>query len=458
MKKIITIFLLGILFLSGFSAGSYNDKDVTEIKNTMMPADYDLVIIAPKIFSTALQPLINHKNNHDIKTVLKTTEQIYSEYTGRDNAEQIKYFIKDEIETYGIKYVLLVGGHKGQLFSWYVPVRIVHLDDGARYTEYVSDLYYADIFKEDGSFEDWNSNGDDLIGEWGADNFDLTPDIAVGRLPCRTTKEVIRIVEKIIEYETMSFNESWFHQFLVAGGDSIPNSGDPFPYEGEILCDEAITIMNDFSAMKLYTSDMSLVDSADFIDAWNQGSGFALYSGRAGPSSLLTYDTYGNPITPLHIKQIDQLQNKGKYPVFIINGCMSGKIDVTIFNVFKMLFNRPNIELSDVAFDCIGWSIVNLKDGGAIATIAPTSQCWVGTGDTDNNSIPDMVETATGFLSLEFLRVYAEEEIDTLGTVHMKAIENYIAVFPVHSNKIDCKTIQEYVLIGDPSLKIGGYP
>lgn len=40
----------------------------------------------------------------------------------------------------------------------------------------------------------------------------------------------------------------------------------------------------------------------------------------------------------------------------------------------------------------------------------------------------------------------------------MKAIQNYVTVFPVHSNKIDCKTIQEYGLIGDPSLKIGGYP
>jgi hypothetical protein len=42
--------------------------------------------------------------------------------------------------------------------------------------------------------------------------------------------------------------------------------------------------------------------------------------------------------------------------------------------------------------------------------------------------------------------------------MHMKAIQNYVTVFPVHSNKIDCKTIQEYGLIGDPSLKIGGYP
>ena len=450
-KKIVGIFIIGILIISGIGTNAYS---TTTIKNN---DTYDMVVIAPNEFSSQIQPLINHKNNHNIITFLKTTEQIYSEYNGRDNAEQIKYFIKDAIETYGIEYVLLIGGHKNQLFSWYVPVRIVHLADGARYTEYLSDLYYMDIYKEDGSFEDWNSNGDDLIGDWGKDSFDLIPDIALGRLPCRNTKEVSIIVDKIIEYETMLFDESWFNQFLVVGGDSVPDSGEPFPYEGEILCDEAIAIMNGFSEKKLYVSDMSLVDSTDFIDAWNDGSGFALYSGRAGPSSLLTYDIYGNPITPIHVKQINQLQNKGKYPVFIINGCLTGKFDVTILNIIKFLLKQPNIELSDVAFDCIGWDIVNLKDGGAIAAIAPTSQCWVGLGDKDNNDISDMIEMVSGFLSLEFLRVYTDEGINTLGKVHMKAIENYIAVFPARSNKIDCKTIQEYGLIGDPSLKIGGY-
>jgi hypothetical protein len=265
------------------------------------------------------------------------------------------------------------------------------------------------------------------------------------------------IVNKIIEYETMTFDESWFHRLLVAGGDSIPNSGAPFPYEGEAVCNEAIAIMKDFSIRKLFVSDMSLVDSSDFIAAWNQGSGFALYTGRAGPSSFLTYDSNGNPVTPFHVKEMNQLQNKAKYPVFIIQGCLSGKFDVTILNAIKWLFKQPNIQTSDIAFDCIGWDMVKLQDGGAIAAIAPTSQCWVESGDKNNNNIPDIAESVSGFLALEFLRVYANEGINTLGTIYLKAIQNYVSVFPVHSNKIDCKTIQEFGLIGDPSLKIGGY-
>ena len=52
--------------------------------------EYDLVIIAPDLFSDDLQPLIDHKNNYGIETVLKTTESIYQEYDGRDQPEQIK--------------------------------------------------------------------------------------------------------------------------------------------------------------------------------------------------------------------------------------------------------------------------------------------------------------------------------------------------------------------------------
>ena len=69
-----------------------------------------MVIIAPDMFSGSIQPLITHKNSHGVNTFLKTTEEIYTEYDGSDDAEEIKLFIRDAIETNNIKYVLLFGG------------------------------------------------------------------------------------------------------------------------------------------------------------------------------------------------------------------------------------------------------------------------------------------------------------------------------------------------------------
>ncbi|GAH07625.1 unnamed protein product, partial [marine sediment metagenome] len=71
--------------------------------------EYDLVVIAPSEFTVSMQPLIQHKNTHGLTTTLMTTEEIYDEYSGRDEAEQIKYFIKDALETLGVEYVMLVG-------------------------------------------------------------------------------------------------------------------------------------------------------------------------------------------------------------------------------------------------------------------------------------------------------------------------------------------------------------
>jgi hypothetical protein len=55
---------------------------------------YDMVIITPKKFSSALEPLKDHKTTYGIKTRLVSLETIFDIFEGRDKQEQIKYFIK----------------------------------------------------------------------------------------------------------------------------------------------------------------------------------------------------------------------------------------------------------------------------------------------------------------------------------------------------------------------------
>ena len=103
------------------------------LKNPVIFDDvYELLIIAPEEFSSNIQPLITHKNNIGVPTILVTTEDIYADasYNGRDEAEDIKLFIKDTIDpdglNWGVKYVLLVGGRKGQTLEWHLLCR--HLE------------------------------------------------------------------------------------------------------------------------------------------------------------------------------------------------------------------------------------------------------------------------------------------------------------------------------------------
>ena len=210
---------------------------------------YDLVIITPSKFSSKLQKLIDHKNTIGVETILKTTEEIYDEYSGRDKPEQIKYFIKDAIETWGIHYVLLFGGLKSKIIAnpkddqnhgskwWYVPVRYSNFqwDGGPGYNftsgepGYISDLYYADIYKEGGDFDDWDSNGNNIFAEWSGDvrdDLDLYPDVTFGRLACRNNREAKDVVNKIINYEQQSADSEWFRRIISISGDGFLDQED----------------------------------------------------------------------------------------------------------------------------------------------------------------------------------------------------------------------------------------
>jgi peptidase C25-like protein len=202
-----------------------------------LTSDYDLAIIAPSAFSNALQPLIDHKNSYGIETTLKTVEDIYAEYNGFDKAEQVKFFIKDALEQWNIKYVLLVGGLKSTIYAkpkdnvnlgaegWHIPVRYSNVRDGGD-PGFPTDLYYEDIYKEGGAFETWDSDGDGVLAEFPDDIIDLIPDVAVGRLASSDATEVSEVVNKIINYETSSYGSEWFKKMIVYSGDGFLDQMD----------------------------------------------------------------------------------------------------------------------------------------------------------------------------------------------------------------------------------------
>jgi len=219
-----------------------------------LKSEYNLVIIAPKSFEKALQPLIEHKNSHGVITVLKTTEDIYTEFPGVDKPEQIKYFIKNAIETWGVEYVLLVGGLKNMVFAkprdnanegstgWHLPVRYTNLYDNPKFPltaesaifdpGVISDLYYSDIYEAGGNFSSWDPTGDGTFAAWGKPGvendtgIDMYPDVALGRLACVSVSEVRTVVKKIITYETTTYGSEWFKKMTVISGDGFLDQED----------------------------------------------------------------------------------------------------------------------------------------------------------------------------------------------------------------------------------------
>jgi len=304
---------------------------------------YDLLIITPSKFTKYLQPLVYHKNMCCVETKLVELEEVYDQmfWHGRDQQEKIKYFIKDAIENWGIIHVLLVGGINGQTFSWSLPVRYSHVvpPDEQEYAEqsFISDLYYADIYDGEGAFSSWDSNHDNMFAVWNefyGDEMDLYPDVYLGRLPCRTVREVRIMVNKIINYEKDKCDENWFNNLLLVVGDSY-NDTNHFN-EGELIAEEAIQQMPDFTPVKVYASEQD-INRKTVNNAMNQGYGFAYFCGHGNPKSWTTHFPPNGTewTTGYTIRDMMFLKNREKLPIAVVGGCHNAQFDVTMSNILK---------------------------------------------------------------------------------------------------------------------------
>jgi hypothetical protein len=439
---------------------------------------YDLVIIAPTEYSEALQPLVDHKNSFGIDTTIKTTESIFSEFEGYDDTEKIKYFIKDAIENWGVKYVLLVGSVDKLPIrtTWIVMRWYNHYWNVSILTE----LYYADVYDEFGDFCSWDSDGDGKYGEvfinspGDNDTVDLYPDVHIGRLACSNIEEVNIVVDKIIYYETNTFGQSWFNNILLLGGDTFPHwNGN----EGEILNLMIEEIMSDFNPTKLWCSTLTF---------WwwtinreiNEGAGFVDYSGHGVEDAMGTHPPNSDLWLMYKNKHLDGLYNSEKLPIVFFDACLTAKLDYNkseanvyktskIFNSFllnfllnsfsrilKSILDRNTVKPSQMDFEsndiitesrdgsdlvpCFAWNWIRKSDGGAIANIGATRTAFGG------------FDSGAGKMSLEFFSTY--ESCETIGEMWSNTQIGYNMDVPW-----DYFTLEEFILLGDPSLKIGGY-
>ncbi len=422
------------------------DISYTEPEAPVLFSDeYSLVIIAPARFSDALEPLIEHKNSMGVASILKTTEDIYAEYTGFDEAEKIKYFIKDALEEWGVSFVLLVGGVK-QLpirTTWFYQQHHEHYWNESVLT----DLYYSDIYDAEGNFSSWDTNGNGMYGEVfdncpGVDDFcDLYPDVNIGRLACVKNAEVKTVVSKIIQYETQTAGQSWYQNIILVGGDTFPGWNGNEGEEINLLVEH---IMSNFTSTRLWTSDGSFTTQS-LNKAINQGAGFIDYSGHGFEIGLGTHPPDSETWVTYHTNNLLGAFNAKKLPIVFFDACLTAKLDFNISDLLGyvseelagVLEKVPR--LASLRLPTFAWSMVKKRNGGAIATIGATRTAFGG------------IDAGAGAMSLRFFDAYATSQ--TVAEMMTAAQIDYRTTVPE-----DRFTLQEFILIGDPSLRMGGYP
>jgi hypothetical protein len=441
---------------------------------------YDMIIICKDSYARLLEPLVTHKNAHGIQTKLIPVSDIYTgtyfPAEGTDKQEQIKYFIKNAKESWNITYVMLVGNYAQ------IPARYANLetDTGGLYEElrFVSDLYYADLYTGNGSFCSWDSDNDGLYAEWPypeghpqEDIVDLVPDVHVARLACMFKSEVRTMVDKIITYETTAAGSDWFNRMVVIGGDTFDKSieGGTDYNEGEEATAQALTYMPQFIPVKLWTSLGNL--SLDTIETEiGKGCGFLYFCGHGSPKSWATHNNgdYHNWTGMFKNTYMPDLTNKDKSPVLIVGGCHNSEFDTApknlILGFLKEGFDYFQVNETwfgsyykyNYALECWSWVFVKVK-GGAIASTGSSGFGGVQVGDYNHDSIPDCIQGLDGWFETEFFRLYNQENLTILGQTYDQVLTGYVQNFPVDTYRYDAKILETHILLGDPSLQIGGY-
>ena len=444
---------------------------IDPLEKTITTAEYDLVIITPSTFTSELQPLVDHKISHGVKTLLKTTEEIYTAYQGRDKPEQIKYFIKDAKETLGITYVLLVGGLKSYLYdkdrddinqgssAWYLPVRYANIKNAPETAGYISDLYYSDLYKynettQTWEFEDWDSNGDDIFARMTgfpkqSDKLDFVPDVYYGRLACMNKFEVKTMVGKIIAYESTSPDEKpWYTKMIGVGGRTFSLiDGQP---DGENACDVGLEYMNNLTneEVRVYashagTSEPTIPD--DIIPEISKGAGFVLFQGHGNPYAWNTHPPDSDEwIGATTTYQFPKFSNKEKLPVVIVGGCHNALFNVSFIQILLHEKVIENFYWTNYPTPvCFSWGLCIVPWGGAIASTGCTG-LGLGPG----------VEMS-GRLETDFFYEIGQQGAETLGAAHSGSIQKYVLEHTIGQD--DAYVITEWQLFGDPSLQLGGF-
>ena len=479
MKSLAVFIAIAFLFsgiIAGMDVQEINDFGSSNGNNVTYEESYDLLIICPQQFYDPLIPFQWHKEQYGIKTIIVTLDEIYgSKYfpcQGRDDAEKVKYFIKDAYDNWHIKYVLLVGGRKpGLKEKWWMPVRYVHLDDKSNWeTRYLSDLYFADIYDANGNFSSWDNNGNGIYGEWKGSRaedapIDLFPDVYVGRWAARNAFEVEIMVSKTIEYETTAYGAEWFKRFVCIAGDTYPEvlNSSWKGYEGEEGTQRAIDWMPGFEPIKLWTSLGTFTGPEDVINAISEGCGFVFFDGHGSPMSWATHAPNSTEwVDGLTVWQIPKLKNEGMYPVCVVGGCHNSQFNISVFNLLKIYEGIDEwigyIWKGETAPACWSWWMTRKVDGGSIATLG-----YSGLGYTKEDK--GFTGEASEWLDTHFFWEYGMNGTDILGEIWGKVIAGYLRTYPIDWSSpagsytcLDAKTAQEWILLGDPSLKIGGYP
>lgn len=387
--------------------------------NTRDDDPYDLLLISNNALMPAFEDYVEFKESTGFFVETITTEEIYSTYSGQDNADKIRNCIKDYYQNNGISYVILGGdGDAASSTDNIIPPRgLDALDD----SNIPSDMYYAGL---DGN---WNTDGDNYWGE--PNEWDLYSEVSIGRICVDNVQEIQHFVNKLIKYQDTPVVADIEKALMV--GEQLNTNTWGGTYKDEIANGSSangyttVGISDNFEVSKLYEMT-SMWYKEDIFEQFNQ-EGVNLVNHLGHSNVTYNMKMYNSDLTTTNFT------NDGITRGFVVGysqGCYNGSFD-----------NRDDGG-GYGGTDCFAEAFTNLQTG-EVASVANSRYGWYSPGGTNSSS---------QYYDREFYDAIFGENISRVGDVNAQSKEDDVSY--IQSDEYCAWTAYELNLFGDPSMDI----
>ena len=292
----------------------------SSLRSTQNQADY--LLIAPRAFMAAAEPLVQRRHDQGLTTRAVAFEEIADEFGhGQPSASAIKSFLAYAFQSWARpspRYVLLLGDSSydpRNFIGTSQPSPLPALWTKTSYLWTVSDAELAAV------------NGEDAL-----------PDLAIGRLPAATVEQAQALVLKLIAWEDSGQGLSG-QAVLVA--DNADAAGD---FEADTR-DIAASFLAGRSQL-LLLSQLGAGTRPAIQDALNSGLSLMSYVGHGGAAVWASENVWNS-------WDAASLQVQSRQPLLLTMNCLNG------------YFVAP-------AFDSLSESLLKAEGRGAIASFSPS--------------------------------------------------------------------------------------
>ena len=355
------------------------DKSSSEVEYYNEDSNVDYLIITNDELKPYYEPLAEWKRQKGLNAKIVTIDEVYEyvdvlfELSPRDNAEKLRFYLRDLYNNKGLGWVLL-GGDEDVLpirYSYHSSTSSeIDLDQ-----QHIADLYFSDM---DG---DWNLDQDNVWGET-VDGVDLGADVFVARIPLKTPEDTQAIVEKMIQYEKNpgNGNPDYVLSAVLFGADHLIN---PWynPTQPELVAEHIPYNFNkDFNSLNEKPSGDDANPISPFgwqvIGELNNGYGIISYFTHGSPTGIIVKSkgyvhvprsyVVSNPSNE-GLNSIDNIENNNK-PSF-----------VSSISCGNAMFDADKIPLySGYPPPFIVEGFLKQPNSGAFAFLGNTRWGWVG--------------------------------------------------------------------------------